>query len=333
MRLNLLFGFLGSGKTTLARRILTGQPAGEKIAVIVNEFGDVGIDGAILEGRNVDVVELTSGCLCCTLKGSLLNAVEELRDKTGVQRIVVEATGVAQPEELIETFADPSFGERYEIGPIVTVVDAPKYLKLSAMLGEFYGAQVQNADIVILNKVDLAPAADLEAVRRAAAGLNAAGELVFAERCDVDLGRLLDGPSSRVVEAYRVAHGQPSGTQAHADGHNHDHDHGRDHRHPPAQSFVLDADGDAGRLAVETFFRALPENVWRAKGFMSVDGQPCLIQFTMGQLEISPAEPKRIRNMVFIGADMDRDAIERRFAHVRAAMADHVPARAQGGAS
>ena len=326
MRLNLLFGFLGSGKTTLACRILTGKTAGEKIAVIVNEFGDVGIDGAILEGRNIDVVELTSGCLCCTLKGSLLNAVEELRDKAGAQRIVVEATGVAQPEELIETFADPSLRDRYDIGPIVTVVDTPKYSKLSVMLGEFYGAQARNADIVILNKVDLAPAADLEAVRRAISGLNSTGEILFAERCDVDLKRLLDGPSSRVVKSYRIAHG-------HSNDHDHDHDHGHDHRHPPAQSFVLDASGDAGRVAVEQFFRALPENVWRVKGFMSVDGRPCLIQFTMGQLEISPVEPKPIRNMVFIGTELNQDAIERRFVAIRVAMSDQPSVRAQGGAS
>lgn len=337
MRLNLLFGFLGSGKTTLARRILTGKSAGEKVAIIVNEFGDVGIDGAILEGRNVDMIELTSGCLCCTLKGSLLNAVEELRDKAGAQRIVVEATGVAQPEELIETFADPSFGGRYDIGPIVTVVDAPKYLKLMALLGEFYGAQVRNADVVILNKVDLAPAAALEDVRRAVSDLNSAGEILFAERCDVDLGRLLDGPSSRVVKDYRLARGQPAETPDHAPdhGHGHDHNHGHDHdhRHPPAQSFVLDAGGDAARHAIETFFHALPENIWRAKGFMSVDGQPHLIQFTMGQLEISPADPKPIRNMVFIGAHMDRNIIERQFAAVRAASMDRALPHAQGRAS
>ena len=106
LRLNLLFGFLGSGKTTLARRLLDQPPDARKTAIIVNEFGDVGVDGAILSGRNVNMVELTSGCLCCTLKGPLLQAVEELHTLAGAQRIIVEATGVAQPEEMLETFAD-----------------------------------------------------------------------------------------------------------------------------------------------------------------------------------------------------------------------------------
>ena len=109
MRVNLLFGFLGSGKTTLARNLLSTDSRGRKMAVIVNEFGEVGIDGAILEGRKdgeaIDMVELTSGCLCCTLKGSLLTAVEELRRKADVDQVVIEATGVAEPEEMVETFS------------------------------------------------------------------------------------------------------------------------------------------------------------------------------------------------------------------------------------
>lgn len=331
MRLNLLFGFLGSGKTTLARRILTERAGGEKMAVIVNEFGDVGIDGSILAGRNVDMVELTSGCLCCTLKGSLLNAVEELRDKAGARRIVIEATGVAQPEELIETFADPKLRDRYDIGPIVTVVDAPKYPKLTQVLGEFYTEQMKNADVLVLNKVDLAPAAALEAVRAEVAEINPRAEILFAERCELDIPRLLDGPSSGVVATYLKAHGAD---RDHDHDHDHDHIHDHDdHRHAPAQSFVLAADGAAERSAVEALFRALPENVWRAKGFMEIDGQPALIQYVLGQLEITPAEARAVRNMVFIGPNMDRPRIEERFHALLAGSGETIrSARATGGA-
>ena len=106
LRINLLFGFLGSGKTTLLRRIL-GERAGErKMAVIVNEFGDVGVDGEVIAGSSVNLVELTSGCLCCTLRGSLMSAVEELREKAAVEQIVVEATGVASPGDMLEDLND-----------------------------------------------------------------------------------------------------------------------------------------------------------------------------------------------------------------------------------
>jgi G3E family GTPase len=194
--LNLLFGFLGSGKTTLARRLLDRPPDDRKTAIIVNEFGDVGVDGAILSGRNVNLVELNSGCLCCTLKGPMLQAVEELHTKNGAQRIIVEATGVAQPEELLETFADRSLSVRYEVGPVVTVVDASRYERLNEMLGEFYSAQIENADLIILNKTDLATAEALENVRAEVVKLNPRAEILFSERCDVSVEEVLNGPAS-----------------------------------------------------------------------------------------------------------------------------------------
>ena len=158
MQINLLFGFLGSGKTTLAKHLLAERGRDVKTAVIVNEFGEVGVDGDILRGNNVDVVELNSGCLCCTLRGSLMMAVEELREKAGVERVIVEATGVAQPSELVESLADSSLAGQFDVGPLVTVVDAAKFPKLLSMLGDFYLDQVESADLVIVNKIDLVSA-------------------------------------------------------------------------------------------------------------------------------------------------------------------------------
>ncbi|MEK9722078.1 MAG: GTP-binding protein, partial [Rhodospirillaceae bacterium] len=108
----------------------------------------------------------------------------------------------------------------------------------------------------------------------------------------------------------------------HGHDHQHDHDHDHDHRHAPAQSFVLDASGAAGRAAMEEFFAALPDDVWRAKGYTVIDGAPTLIQYTMGQLEMTPAEPRDNHHMVFIGPDMDREAIEPEFRAAFVAEAD-----------
>ena len=311
MRVNLLFGFLGSGKTTLARRLLQTDPQGRKMAVIVNEFGDVGIDGAILKGReegdSIDMVELTSGCLCCTLKGSLLTAVEELRRESNVDIVVIEATGVAEPEEMIETFSDPSLIELYEMGPMVSVVDSPKFMKIREMLGPFYEAQVRNADTVILNKIDLSDVDDLETLRREIVALNPGADILFAEQCDVDIDNMLFRDESRVMAA---ALGRAKEEQV-VDAHD---DHNHDHRHAPAQSFVLDASASVSRVALELFFGELSKNVWRAKGFTQLDGEPALVQFTMGQLEIAPAEQRDGYQMVFIGSDMDQATISGGFA-------------------
>ena len=311
MRINLLFGFLGSGKTTLARNLLMANPSNQKMAVIVNEFGDVGIDGTILKGReegqSIDMVELTSGCLCCSLKGSLLSAVEELSHKSKVDLVVIEATGVAEPEEMIETFSDPSFSATYDMGPMVTVVDIHKFMKIREILGPFYEAQVRNADVLILNKIDLVNAGELEKLRQEVKSMNPAADIIFTERCDIDPAQLLSGDESRVMAS-------ALSKDTVSDEHSHNHD----HRHAPAQSFVLDAQSGTSRNALEVFFRGLPDNVWRVKGFTQLDGKPVLVQFTMGQLEIVASEQRDNYHMVFIGPDMDQTEISTAFSMVMA---------------
>ena len=329
LRVNLLFGFLGSGKTTLLRRIL-GERAGErKMAVIVNEFGDVGVDGEVIAGSNVNLVELTSGCLCCTLRGSLMSAVEELREKAAVEQIVVEATGVASPGDMLEDLNESRIAHELDVGPLVTVVDAPKFTRLKQMLGEFYEEQVENADVLVLNKIDLATPGDLDEAKTAVREINPDAVLLFAEQGDTDLALLLDGPESELL-AQMKAEGHPH-HHVHDDGHVHDHKHddrhdhhgdGHDHdhhghAHAAAESFVMDASGDFSREALVDAFAAMPANVWRSKGFLTVDGAPGLLQFTMGQLEIGSAPARERAYLVVIGEDLDRAAVESRLLAAR----------------
>lgn len=339
MRVNLLFGFLGSGKTTLAKHLLAERGRDMKTAVIVNEFGEVGVDGDILRGNNIDVVELNSGCLCCTLRGSLMLAVEELRDKAKVERVIVEATGVAQPAELVETLAATERGGDYEIGPLVTVVDAAKFSKLLSMLGDFYVDQIENADIVLVNKIDLVGAGELASITAQIREINPDAQLLFSEQGRVVPEALFKrrdhGLLARTLEELGYApaqepdgeaaahgHADPSHGDAHADEHAHQHDHRHDHDHPHdhephagiPQSFVLDACGRETRAGVERFFKALPESVWRAKGFLCLDARPCLVQYSMGQLEITPAREVATAAIVFIGRGMERARIEADFA-------------------
>ena len=304
MQVNMIFGFLGSGKTTLVRHLLGARGRDRKLAVIVNEFGQVGIDGAILEGEAVDMIQLTSGCLCCTLKGPLLNAVGELRDKAGVEHTVIEAAGVADPEEMIESFSAPEFRASVAVGPFVTVVDTAKFQVMREMLGEFYGPQVAHADIVLLNKVDLASPEQLAAVRAEVAKLNPGARIVTTEHCGVDAGLVLDALSGW----------EPS---QHEGGHHHHH--GHHGGHPDFESEVLDAAGPVARAALESFFAGLPPEVLRAKGFMVVDGAASLVQFTAGQLEITPTTLDRVPQMVFIGRDLDRAGLAASFAFAGAA--------------
>ena len=350
VRVNLLFGFLGSGKTTLVRRIL-GERGGERpMAVIVNEFGEVGVDGEVIAGSNVNLVELTSGCLCCTLRGSLMSAVEELREKAGVEQIVVEATGVASPGDMLEDLNDSKLAGELDVGPLVTVVDAPKFTRLQEMLGEFYEEQVENADVLVLNKIDLATGETLDEAWAAVREINPDAVLLFAEQGDTDLSLLLDGPESELLVQMKaeagghLRHDHDDHRHGHdqGDDHGHDpasgpnqdqdhdrdhdrihgrdsdrdrsedrkHDHGHAHAHAPAESFVMDASGEFSREGLTDAFASMPGNVWRAKGFLTVDGTPSLLQFTMGQLELSGASARERPYLVVIGRDLDRPAVE-----------------------
>ena len=326
LRINLLFGFLGSGKTTLVRRIL-GERGGERpMAVIVNEFGDVGVDGEVIAGNNVNLVELTSGCLCCTLRGSLMSAVEELREKAAVEQIVVEATGVASPGDMLEDLTDSTIAHELDVGPLVTVVDAPKFTRLQEMLGEFYEDQVENADVLVLNKIDLATQDELNEARAAVREINPDAMLLFAEQGDTDLALLLDGPESELLAQMKEeAGGRPHHDHEHGDdhrhhadhgdGHHHDHHHG--HAHAPAESFVMDASGEFSREGLADAFASMPASVWRSKGFLTVDGEPSLLQFTMGQLEIGAAPVRERPYLVVIGEELDRPAVESRLLSAR----------------
>ena len=333
MQVNLLFGFLGSGKTTLAKHLLAERGRDVKTAVIVNEFGEVGVDGDILRGNNIDVVELNSGCLCCTLRGSLMLAVEELRSKAKVERVIVEATGVAQPGELVDSLAGSPLAGEFEFGPLVTVVDAAKFPKLLSMLGDFYLDQIESADIVLVNKIDLLTAEQVKAVTRELREINPDADILFSERGAVAPEQLFRKRDRSLLdraqaEALGELAADRNGPLRHREGrlghdHDHDHDHGHEHDHghdphegAPAQSFVVRGAGNAHRAGVERFFGGLPDNVWRAKGFMHVGGAPCLIQYALGQLEITPVPSVPDEAIVFIGQDMDRAEIEAGFALV-----------------
>lgn len=323
MNVNLVFGFLGSGKTTLVKHLLSQVGKAEKTAVIVNEFGEVGVDGDILRGQNIDVVELNSGCLCCTLRGSLLMAVEELRDKSRVDRVIVEATGVAQPSELLESLLDSSADHGLQIGPVVTVVDCARFSKLEGMLGDFYLDQIEHADIVLANKLDLASPEQLSDATQRLREINPDARLLFSEQGRVSPDKLFTEVSSDLIERMRREMADQATAGCDGDDHHdhgHDHDHGHAHHHHghshdphaemPVQSFVVSSAGRGRRPEVERFFRNLPDNVWRAKGFIHLDGKPALVQYSLGQLEISDVPGPPAEALVFIGHDMDRAAIE-----------------------
>jgi G3E family GTPase len=242
-----LTGFLGSGKTTLVNRILSEQH-GKRIAVIENEFGEVGIDHELVIGANEEIFETSNGCICCTVRGDLIRILTQLRKRRDrFDSILIETTGLADPGPVAQTFfIDEELKEHFALDAIVTVVDAhhiEQELKDSPVAQE----QIAFADVIVLNKIDLVDAAALERIERRLRAISATAGILHSRRADVPLERVLSLGAFDVQRALSLDEAfldiprpfewagvfpLPQGrSDLHCGSHGHDHDHEDDHDH------------------------------------------------------------------------------------------------------
>src|ERR1043165_7017003 len=179
--ITLITGPLGSGKTTLLRHILATQP--DKIAIVMNEFGEISIDTKVIEGRNVRIAELDGGCVCCSLLGEFEAAINEIIEKIAPERIVVETTGLAEPEALVFNIQDAL--PQCRLDGVVSVIDADMLVRFPE-LGHTTRLQIEGADILLLNKIDLVDAKQIEALEGRLREINPSATIVHTERCQID---------------------------------------------------------------------------------------------------------------------------------------------------
>ncbi|MBM3487785.1 MAG: GTP-binding protein [Alphaproteobacteria bacterium] len=187
-----LTGYLGAGKTTLLNRILT-EHHGKRYAVVVNEFGEVGIDNDLVVNADEEVFEMNNGCICCTVRGDLIRILGGLMKRKGqLDGILIETTGLADPAPVAQTFfVDDDVRQKTRLDSIVTVVDA-KHLDLRLADSHEAAEQVAFADVILLNKVDLMSPAELAAVEKRIRAINPTATIHRTERCGIDLDAVLD---------------------------------------------------------------------------------------------------------------------------------------------
>src|SRR5436190_9892326 len=186
-----LTGYLGAGKTTLLNRILSEQH-GRRYAVIVNEFGEIGIDNDLIVGADEEVFEMNNGCVCCTVRGDLIRVLSGLmKRKGGFDGIIVETTGLADPAPVAQTFfVDDDVRARTELDSIVTVADA-KHLLHELDRAHEAQEQLAFADIVLLNKTDLVSPDELATAESRVRRINPCAQMHRTQRCQIDLGNVL----------------------------------------------------------------------------------------------------------------------------------------------
>ena len=338
-----LTGYLGAGKTTLLNRILTEQH-GKKYAVIVNEFGEIGIDNDLVVGADEEVFEMNNGCICCTVRGDLIRILEGLMKRRGrFDAVIIETTGLADPAPVAQTFfVDQDVQETARLDAIVTVADA-RWLKDRLRDAPEAKNQIAFADVIILNKPDLVDPSQLREVEARIRAINPYAKLHKAERCDVPLDAVLDRGAFDLDRILQIEpHFMDSDDDDHED-HDHDHDHGDHvetddqgrtvHRHgglkhyhdEDMQSVSLDSDADLDPERFMPWFSELTQreglNILRSKGILAfkderyrfvvqgvhmlVDGAP--------QRPWRDDEPRRSR-LVLIGRDLDAARLKTEFA-------------------
>ena len=224
-----LTGYLGAGKTTLLNRILS-EPHGKKFAVIVNEFGEIGIDNDLVVNADEEVFEMNNGCICCTVRGDLVRIIDGLMRRRGkFDAIIVETTGLADPAPVAQTFfMDEAVGSKTKLDAVITIADA-KWLAERLKDAPEAKNQIAFADVILINKTDLVAPEELRELEARVRALNPYARLHRTERANIDINEVL---GRNAFDLDRILEIEPSFLEADHRHHDHDHhDHDHDHHH------------------------------------------------------------------------------------------------------
>ena len=326
-----LTGYLGAGKTTLLNRILS-EPHGKKYAVIVNEFGEIGIDNDLVVGADEEVFEMNNGCICCTVRGDLVRILDGLMRRKGkFDAIIVETTGLADPAPVAQTFfIDENVGRKTKLDAVVTVADA-KWLKDRLKDAPEAKNQIAFADVILINKTDLVSADELGDVEARIRSINPYAKVHKTERAKIALDQVLD---RKAFDLDRILDIEPDFLEGdgHDHGHHHDHDHDHHHGHgglkhyhdEDMQSLSLKSekplDPDKFFPWVQNLVQTEGPNILRCKGILSFknDDQRFVLQGVHMILDGDHQRPwnkdeQRLSRMVFIGRNLPEETIRTGF--------------------
>jgi G3E family GTPase len=302
--ITIITGFLGSGKTTLLNRILNGNH-GLRVAVLVNDFGAINIDSELIVGVEGETISLSNGCICCTIRDDLLDAVFKLiLSDNAPQYIVIETSGVSDPFTVAQTFLMPELRPYVQVDAIVTLVDAEQARDLKGEQELLAMDQISAADILLLNKVDLVSAAQLQEVKTWIRAIVPKARIYETENANVPLELILSvgdfTPERLVQRAMREVH--VHGALEH-DGHAHDHT-------TVFSTWTYSVDEPINFTALRDTIQNLPTTIYRAKGFLYLNDYPdnkCVLHVvgrraTM-QIGEKWGEQKKMSRLVFIASN------------------------------
>jgi G3E family GTPase len=335
-----LTGYLGAGKTTLLNRILT-ESHGHRFAVIVNEFGEIGIDNDLIVGADEEIFEMNNGCICCTVRGDLIRIIEGLMRRRGkFDAILVETTGLADPAPVAQTFfVDEELSRKAKLDAVVTVADA-KWLGERLRDAPEAKNQIAFADVILVNKTDLVGEMELRDIESRVRAINPYARLHRTERCAIPLTEVL---GRKAFDLDRILEIEPAFLDRAEDdhhhdhgGHHHEHDGGHDHGHGlkhyhdeemQSLSIATDKALDANKFFpwIQNLVAQEGKNILRTKGILAFKDDPQRFAFQGVHMMLDGdhqrdwhEDEKRQSRIVFIGRELPEAMIRQGFAECAA---------------
>jgi len=290
----LIAGFLGAGKTTLLRNILQWPGDLSKTAVLVNEFGKIGIDGELLDGFDSQIIELTNGCICCTLKGDLLKSVKEILDGFHPNRLFIEATGVADPFEILGLLESSQIKKRIGEVKVITVLSGDLW-EGREYFGPLFYNQIKAAELLLFNKVDLLPKEDVPRCLQEIRGIKPSCSLVPTHHCRIDpevfwkLSTKINHETALYLPFVNLD--QKSAEKA------------------GYTTFAFESSAPFKRDCFSRFIEALPANLYRLKGFALLDDKLFLVNHAGGRTDWQELVKKGTTRLTFVGWEVSENQI------------------------
>ncbi len=283
----LLSGFLGAGKTTLLKQILSWESDLSGTVVIVNEFGEVGIDGALLKDTGSNVVELVSGCICCTLSSDLKQSLQKIHQDLKPKRIIIESSGVADPAAIRFVLSGETFNRRMNLQRIITVLDAELWEAREAF-GPLFFNQLEMADVILLNKIDLFDEDRISRFLKDIHGAMPDAQVIPTRYCQIDPETLPWETKPKTLDIKPFAFYQNLKTKASVDAAGY-------------VTFVFETTTPLDESRFQSFLNRLPFEIFRIKGPVRFADRTVMVNFAGGHGDCSPWEDTPRTQLAFIG--------------------------------
>lgn len=322
-KIDIISGFLGAGKTTFIKKMIDEVYTGEKLVLIENEFGEVGIDGGFLKDSGIEISEMNSGCICCSLVGDFAKNLQEVLDKFSPDRILIEPSGVGKLSDVMASVIDLEKTHDVKVNALVTVVNALKASKQMRAFGEFFNNQIEYATTVVLSRSQKATPEQLEFCVKQIQKLNPKAAIITTPWDEIQGSQILkviEGQDNLEMKTLaEAAH------EAHEHEHHHDHDHNHDHEHEHHHaddvftSWGKETPHIFERATIEHALKAFAETedygtVIRSKGMVqSTDGTWIYFDLVDGEYELRTGEPDYTGRLVVIGTGIDEHQLEELF--------------------